>query len=212
MHDFRRLAIALLLLTLPTQAQPQDYNFISQFGKPCRLRASDLPWQVYNSGGHSEVLRYVVSVYNSEARRLGQTSFFEITTVRSAAHLTVDWSGLGLPSNRAGGVFWDAGIGYKRVLGLSMDGAHRVPKGNRAQILMQELGHVLGLGDSKVRSDIMHPIMHTQRYYRFSQVQLTNRDRAALAWLYSRTEWVPILGQGQTLKEALPQPSFTPIP
>lgn len=203
----------LLLSTLALAQPPAGYDYVRQFGKPCRLRVADLPWQLYNAGGHHpDTVAHVVGVYNREAARLGLPPFYEITTVAEAANLTIDWSGRGLPGDKAAGVFWDAGLGYKRVLGLSMDGLHRLPAGNRAQILMQELGHVLGLGDSRVESDVMHPVMHRRRYYRISQIDLTARDRAALAALYRSAEWVPILGRGQVLKKKTPAPQFTPIP
>lgn len=212
----RRLLTLILGLALVavSHAQPPGYSFIQQLGKPCRLRSDDLPWQVFNpSGRYPEVLDHVLNSYNREAKLLGLPPFFERTTVPEAANLVVDWSGRGLPPDKAGAVFWDANLGYKRVLGLAMDGQHRVPPGNRAQILLQEFGHVLGLGDSTVSTDVMHPVMHKRRYYRLQQARLTERDQAALRWLYQTSDWVPILGLKQKLKRTPPQPAplFTPI-
>ena len=207
-----------MLLTAIVLAQPSGYSFIQQFGKPCHLRSQDLPWSVFNSGPYPEVTGYVIEVYNAQARSLGLGSFFVLTTSSEEAQLTVDWSGRGLPRDKAAGVFWDANLGYKRVERLVMDGGHRVPKGNRAQILMQEFGHVLGLGDSSDSRDIMYPLMHRRRYRRMSQVRLTERDRAALAWLYRSPTWVPILGRGHRLQPPpkpsspeTPKPFYTPI-
>lgn len=211
-----RFFLFVLWLSGTALGQPPGYSYISQFDKPCHLRPSDLPWKVYETNSsYRQVTDYVLSTYNKEASRLGLPAFFVRTQAPQQAQLTVDWSGRGLPRDKAGGVFWDANLGYKRVTSLAMDGQHRVPIGNRAQILMQEFGHVLGLGDSNISRDIMHPVMHTRRYYRLSQVNLTPRDREALQWLYRQPNWVPILGRGQQLRKPQPpkpRPLFTPIP
>lgn len=90
---------------------------------------------------------------------------------------------------------------------------------------MQELGHVLGLAHSEDRRDVMSHLMPTRRMYDSSAARLTERDRAALTWLYTQSEWVPILGPQHSLRpppapeplpdlppDLVPQPGFTPIP
>lgn len=192
---------------------PPGYKVLRQLGKPCRISLSDLPWKLRDGDTrYSQVTRHAVEAWNREGRRLGVGPFFDL--VSEGEDLVLDWSGTGLPADKAGGVFWDSNLGYRRVKSLAMDGRHRVPEGNRAEILMQELGHLLGLGDSAVPTDIMHPVMHTRRAYRLSNAVLTERDRQSLSWLYAQPEWVPILKPRQPFQRPAltPKASFTPLP
>lgn len=107
--------------------------------------------------------------------------------------MVVDWSGKGLPKDKAGGVFWNFGDGQARINKMVMDPLHQIPEGNRSQILLQELGHVLGLGDSSDSRDIMHPRMHSRSYGRGEFAKLTSRDLQAFQWLYSQQTFVPIV-------------------
>lgn len=220
MQTLRRLWLLGLLAFLfaaPAVAQlPEGYRVSRQFGKPCRIDTLAFPWRVASSDTRfSSVVEHAVATWNAESLRLGLGQFFKFSQTPESAQLVIDWSGQDLPGDKAGGVFWDANLGYKRVLKVSMDGGHRVPQGNRAEILMQELGHVLGLGDSSEPSDIMYPIMRTRRLARVSRAGLSQRDKAAITWLYSQPEWVPILAPAQLLRPpepATPEPSFTPHP
>ncbi|HDS29555.1 MAG TPA: matrixin family metalloprotease, partial [Firmicutes bacterium] len=49
-----------------------------------------------------------------------------------------------------------------------------------------EMGHVLGLGHSKVGWDMMFTPIDAAR------TSLTQRDKDMLKWLYSRTNYIPI--------------------
>lgn len=197
-----------------TQASlPPGYKVLRQLGKPCRISLADLPWKLRDGDTrYSKVTRHAVEAWNSEGRRLGVGPFFQL--VSEGEDLLLDWSGAGLPADKAGGVFWDSNLGYRRAKSLAMDGGHRVPDGNRAEILMQELGHLLGLGDSVDPSDIMYPVMHTRRAYRLSSAALTERDRQSLSWLYAQSEWIPILKPKQPFRRpaVTPNPGFTPLP
>ena len=207
-----------LVLALPVAAQmPDGYEVILQFGRPCRIATMALPWRVASSDPRmGEVVSQALAVWNAEGLRLGVGPFFALVSAGEPADLMIDWSGQGLPPDKAAGVFWDAGLGYTRVLRLVMDGRFRVPDGNRTQILMQELGHVLGLGHSQDRRDVMYEVMMTRRVSRPSGVGLSERDRAALSWLYAEPEWVPILAPQQPFVrpriEVSPVPTVTPIP
>lgn len=188
---------------------------LRQLGKPCRIAPTDLPWKIRNGDGrYPKVFEHAVNAWNAEGRKLGVGPFFEV--VSQGEDLLVDWSGSKLPPDKAGGVFWDTNLGYRRVTSLAMDGSHRVPDGNRAEILMQEFGHVLGLGDSADPKDVMHPVMHTRRAYRLGSAALTRRDQETLAWLYGQTEYTPILKPRQLYVRPnaapSPSPSFTPLP
>ncbi len=160
-------------------------------------------------------MNHALVIWNAEGSRLGLGELFLPASSPEEAQLIVDWSGSGLPSDKAAGVFWDINLGYKRVLKITIEGGFRVPDGNKAQILLQEFGHVLGLDHSQDRDDVMYEVMHTRRLRRMTDARLTHRDRAALEWLYSQDETIPILGLGEEIpgrKPKVPQPSFTPTP
>lgn len=211
--------LILLFLAVASLAEPLlpvGYKVSRQFGKTCRISPSDLPWKLRDGDGrYARITHHAVEAWNAQGRELGVGPFFQLVT--EGEDLVVDWSGAALPRDKAGGVFWDSNMGYKRVTALVMDGNHRVPDGNRAEILMQELGHLLGLGDSADPSDVMHPVMHTRRAYRLSSAVLTSRDKNALAWLYAQAEWVPILKPRQAYLrpqvQSVPSPgaTFTPV-
>ena len=213
-----RVCLLAVFLVLPVTAQmPDGYEVIRQFGRPCRIATLALPWRVASSDPQmSAVVNQALAAWNAEGLRLGLGPFFAPVLPGEPVDLTIDWSGRDLPSDKAAGVFWDAGLGYTRVLRLVMDGRFRVPDGNRTQILMQEFGHVLGLGHSRDRQDVMYEVMMTRRVSRPSGVRLTERDRAALSWLYGQPEWVPILAPGQPfvrpLMDVSPVPMVTPVP
>jgi hypothetical protein len=211
------LQIALGLTALGQAQLPVGYSVSRQFGKPCRIAVENLPWLVYSSEPRlASVVEHALATWNSEGLRLGLGPLFQSTSSPDQAQLTIDWSGAGLPRDKAGGVYWEVNMGYKRVLKLVMDGTHRIPDGNRAEILLQELGHVLGLSDSVDRADIMYTVMRTRRLGRPAQARLSARDREAFAWLYGQTEFVPVLAPGQRWERpkpiADPEPSFTPVP
>ena len=218
LNRFAFLSVVVSALAFAVWANPvlpSGYQVLRQFGKPCRIASTDLPWKIRNGDGrYPKIFEHALNAWNAEGRRLGLGPFFEV--VSQGEDLVVDWSGTKLPPDKAGGVFWDTNLGYRRVTSLAMDGAHRVPDGNRAEILMQELGHVLGMGDSADSKDVMHPVMHTRRAYRLGSAALTRRDQETLAWLYGQTDFTPILKPRQIYVRPgatpSPSPSFTPLP
>ena len=210
-------ALLFFSLFLPAVAQlPSGYSVSRQFSKPCRINTANFPWHVYSTDPRfNAFMNQALVSWNAEGTRLGFGPFFLPASTPEGAELVVDWSGTGLPSDKAAGVFWDINLGYKRVLKISVEGGYRVPDGNKAQILLQEFGHVLGLDHSQDRDDIMFETMHTRRMYRVTDARLTQRDRAALEWLYSQNETIPILGLHEEVpgrQPKVPQPSFTPLP
>ena len=75
-----------------------------------------------------------------------------------------------------------------------MDGNFRLPPGNVAQILMHEMGHVLGLDESKEGVDVMFWQMHRRRYADVNSIRPSRRDVQSLTWLYNQGGYVPIRG------------------
>lgn len=177
-----------------TLAQPRGYEFIQHRGKVVRHSVESLPWRIYaDDERHYEALLHAVRTWNGAGHNLGLPDLFAIVTDLSNADLVVDWSGRGLPPDKAGGVWWIHDSEGVRISKMVMDPLHRIPKGNRAQILLQEFGHILGLGDSSERRDVMHPVMHTRRHRKVKSAKLSQRDLAAFLWLYTQQDFVPII-------------------
>ena len=192
-------SLALVLASImPCLAQPAGYDFIRHHGKLVRLPIESLPWRVYvTDQRHFDAFLHAVRTWNEAGHRLGYPDLFAPVAYRKDADMILDWSGKGLPPDKAGGVFWNFGSGEARISKLVMDPFHKIPEGNRAQILLQELGHCLGLGDSTATGDVMHTFMHTKRYRRVTSAKLTPRDLEAFRWLYSQTNFVPIVSSAR---------------
>lgn len=207
-------ALALVLFGLYGVALadlPSGFRVLRQLGKPCRLLDEARPWVVQSGQGrYPEVVAHALEVWNREAVAAGKGPFFRFARAGERADLVIDWSGTGLPPDKAAGVFWDVGLGFRRVQRLVMDGSHRIPDGNRAEILIQELGHVLGLGDSSDPGDLMYPVMRRRRLSQATAAHLSPRDRQALSWLYAQPDGVPILAPGELWPR--PVPRVTPVP
>jgi hypothetical protein len=185
------------LQTTTSLSLPPGYEVLMQGSRPCRLRGQS-PLIIYsNDDRFQQVFQHATETWNSAARILGLTPFFARTGNPSEADVTLDWSSRGLPPTAAGAVWWSSGEGVERVKGITMEPNTRLPEGNLAEILMQELGHVTGLGHSQDSRDIQYQAIHRQRYPSLSSVHLTERDMQALAWLYSQRNFVPIVGLRQ---------------
>ena len=174
--------ILLLALVLPP-----GYEIISQFDRPCRIPSARLPWKV-GTAWRGDLLEQAVRIWNEA----GYGTLFAIEPDLTRCDVVVDWSGAGLPPDKASATWWDAGLGWKRVLGITLDGRLPLPEGNHVQLLTHELGHALGLDHSAVDEDIMAERMHRRRYR--SAPPLTARDVEALGWLLGQEDWVPIKG------------------
>lgn len=125
----RAVLLGLLLLSVPAFAQlPPGYEVLRQFGKPCRVEVRTLPWRVASSDERMTPLTtHALKTWNAEGQRLGLGPFFAAPLPGEPTDLVIDWSGRGLPPDKAAGVYWDAGLGFKRVVRVVMDGNHRVP-------------------------------------------------------------------------------------
>ena len=113
------------------------------------------------------------------------------------ADFSIDWSGQGLEKNSLGMAVQSHSV-PSIIGGVVM----RPPVGQRpaamvAEDLLQELGHILGLGHSQDPRDMMgqhnHPADYYQHHAPLEFVELTKRDLAALVWLYRQDDFVPIV-------------------
>ncbi|MHC9544855.1 MAG: matrixin family metalloprotease [Vulcanimicrobiota bacterium] len=199
----KSMAFFFLLSNLSTAAHadiststglPDGFQVLRHYGRPCRLQGQS-PLLIYsNDDRFYKILLYAIESWNSAARNIGMATLFASAGSAAEADITIDWSGKGLPSYAAGAVWWVSGEGVERVKGITMEPNTRIPEGNLAEILMQEMGHVIGLDHSQDNRDIMYQSMHRHRYPSLSSVKFTGRDMQALAWLYSQQTFIPIVG------------------
>lgn len=187
--------LLLVLLMSPTAgAQPSGYDFIRHQGSVVRHPKESLPWRIYVSNeSHMEAVIHAIRTWNAAGYEMGYPDLFATVVNPAEADMVMDWSGRGLPPDKAAGVWWSFGPGEARITRLVVDPLHRIPEGNRAQILLQELGHCLGLGDSSEAGDVMHPLMHRRRYSNIGSARLSRRDLAAFNWLYAQPRFIPII-------------------
>lgn len=178
---------------------PEGFEVLMLGGRPCRMQGQS-PLLIYsNDNRFQHVFQYAMESWNSAARSIGMASLFAGAGSSPEADITLDWSGQGLPPYAAGAVWWLTGEGVERIKGITMEPNTGLPEGNLAEILMQELGHVTGLGHSRDNRDILYQAMHRHRYPFLSSVHLTPRDMQAFTWLYSQQTFVPIVGIRQEL-------------
>jgi hypothetical protein len=198
--------LQIVLLCSQSAAQPAGYDFIRHQGKVVRHPIDSLPWRIYVSDQrHFEAFVHAVRTWNAAGHRQGYPDLFACVIDLKNADMVVDWSGKGLPPDKAAGVWWVRGNGQMRISKMVMDPMHKIPEGNRAQILMQELGHILGLGDSSDKRDIMYTVMKTRRHRKVKSAKLTSRDLAAFRWLYSQQSFVPIVSASRRQTSVAPE-------
>lgn len=202
-----------MLLTVPAWAQPPGYEFIQHRGSLCRLAPESLPWRLYsNDPAFFQVTLHCVRTWNAAGHAAGMPDLFSLVDSPSSAQLVIDWSGRNLPPDKAAAVWWNTDGTRPRIVGLTIDPDRRLPVGNLAQILLQELGHILGLDHSDRREDVMYRVMQTRRYPNLQAAELSARDLAAFRWLYVQPHYLAMLGPFEQDTPAVPEPSFTPIP
>ena len=211
MRSLLIVAVFGLALASSTLAQPAGYDFVRHRGKLIRHPIAGLPWRVYvNDHRYYEATLHALRTWNAAGHRQGYPDLFAPVDNLVDADMLLDWTGKGLPSDKAGGVYWNFQGEMPRISRLVMDPYHQIPEGNRAQILLQELGHTLGLGDSSHPQDIMYPIMHTRRYRRVNEAQLTSRDLAAFRWLYAQDTFLPITSDNRVDTQSTPLITMQP--
>ncbi len=181
---------------------PPGYKVMRQFGKPARWRRDLLPIRLHSSS-HDQVVDHCLTQWN-----LAGQGLVYVRAPAEEADVLLEWSSPRLPAGRAGAVWWNPVMGYLLVEGMAVDGAWRVSDGVRARVLLQELGHCLGLSDSNDPGDVMYTVVvnSRRRPLALEAARLSARDRQALAWLYAQEEFVPI-------QVRLPDPAApTPVP
>ncbi|GMU51580.1 MAG: hypothetical protein AMXMBFR33_07260 [Candidatus Xenobia bacterium] len=173
-----------------------------QFGKPARWRRELLPIRLFSSA-QLRLVDHCLAQWN----QAGQGQLYARSSAEEA-DVRLDWSSPRLPAGRAGAVWWNPVMGHLLIEGMAVDGAWNVSEGVRARVLLQELGHCLGLSDSTDPGDVMYTVVvnRRRRPLALDAARLSSRDRQALGWLYAQEDFVPICVH-------LPDPAApTPVP
>ncbi len=173
---------------------PADYGLIREHGQFIRVADEHLPVRVYsNDPKFDDVLSQAIAEWNSA----GAGQLFGQVSSADEADYTIDWSGRGLPREAAGVCVMEPGRDGVRVSGLTIDTRRRqTPRGNLTEIVMQEMGHSLGLNHSENPADIMYDTVHEEIKRDVSDAHITERDAQMVTWLYKQTAFVPIMSQG----------------
>lgn len=170
--------------------RPVGYDYISVNGLPARWSISDLPLTIYSnhfqygfSAGYNDVLEKAVNMWNAAGKSIGlNVNFFEVTNSPSNAEIQMDWSGRYVPNGALG-------VAYPQRNIIGMLPLNRYDNLSAAgETLCQELCHLLGVEHSDVQHDIMNGTAHGH-WHDLSQIQITERDRQMLGWLYTRTNY-----------------------
>lgn len=170
--------------------RPVGYNYISVNGLPARWSISDLPLTIYSnhtqygfSSDYNDVLEKAVNMWNAAGKSVGlNVNFFEVINSSSNADIQMDWSGMYVPNGALG-------VAYPQRNIVGMLPLHRYDHlGAAGETLCQELCHLLGVEHSNVKYDIMNGTAHGH-WHDLSQIQMTERDRQMLGWLYTRTNY-----------------------
>lgn len=174
--------------------RPERYDVVMQGALPMRWHLRHLPLKVYskhsNTGDtatqYDAVVRRAVEVWNTAGRETGLgRDFFKVVQNSSQADIRIDWTGRKLIHGANGTAFPSEGrVGMKP---LGQYGGI----GKAGITLLEELCHMLGVGHSEIRADIMFGGGHSYSP-ELSKLKVTSRDKQMLGWLYSQTKYVPL--------------------
>ena len=174
--------------------RPERYDVVMQGALPMRWHLSDLPLKVYSKHSNTRdtatqydaVVRRAVEVWNAAGRETGLSrDFFKVVQNSSQADIQIDWTGRKLLHGAHGTAFPSEGrVGMKP---LGQYGGI----GKAGITLLEELCHMLGVGHSEIRADIMFGGGHSYSP-ELSKLKVTSRDKQMLGWLYSQTKYVPL--------------------
>ena len=179
-------------------SKPSNYGYIGYgynevfSGKPMRWNKSDFPLTVYSNHTYygynreyAAVVQKAINVWNNAGRSIGlNTNIFELSDNSSYADIKMDWSGQSVPQGALGVAM--PGRNLIGMLPLNRYGG----LGAAGETLVQELGHLLGPVHSHVKHDVMNGTAHGH-WHDLTEIELTERDRQMLGWIYSQGEYYP---------------------
>lgn len=185
-----------------SNSRPDDYEFLGLNNVPRRIPNEYLPIKVYSNhlqmgvdNDWTQIIKKAIDTWNNAASTVELTNtLFEYTINYSQAGLFIDWSGSGLPYN-ALGVAKLSNSNPTYIMGITMRPPGSDHFGRTAEVLIQEMGHILGIGHSHYQDDLMNGTAHGHIHTDLAQVELTTRDRQMLRWLYNRQNCIDILPQ-----------------
>lgn len=180
--------------------KPDGYHFWDFEGSPRILDASYLPLKIYSNHPHfslddswDQIINKAINTWNNAGKSIGHTTnFYALTNNINEADFAIDWSGENLPAQALG----SAGLTNSNpsyIGGIVMLPPNSSNKLQTAEVLVQEMGHILGLEHSEHSADIMNGQAHPLHHDDLSQIKLTGRDRQMLKWLYAQSNYVPIV-------------------
>ena len=172
--------------------KPDRYEVVTYQGLPMHWHLRQLPLKIYSDHGrtgdtatqYAAVVRRVVDIWNSVGRESTlKRDFFKIVQRSGGADIRLDWTGRCLLPCAQGTAYPSDGLvgmmPLNRFSGL----------GRAGETLLQELGHMLGMGHSEMPEDIM---FHRARNYSpdLAHLGVTARDKQMLIWLYKQNQYV----------------------
>lgn len=185
--------------------KPSGYSFIGygyqevNSGSPMRWNKSDFPLVIYSnhaSNGYAsdygKLIQKALDMWNVTGNSIGiNTTIFRMTNNRNSADIQMDWSGSVLRNAQLSSALGVAIPGENRVGMWSLrtyKSKFKMSLGDVGEVLVQELGHLLGPVHSEVRNDIMNGTAHGD-FHELSEIKITDRDRQMLGWIYSQNRY-----------------------
>jgi len=183
----------------PNISKPSGYDlWRTENGRLRRVETLNFPLTVYSN--HSlyiksdifdKAVRRSISIWNVAGQSVGINNIYQLRSSPNNADFTIDWSGKDLSSNTLGIATMTKG-NPSYIVGIVMKKPTINNLGRTCETLCQELGHLLGIKHSDNQNDIMNGTAHKHWHNNLSEVDMTDRDRQMLKWLYSQAEFVPI--------------------
>jgi len=212
--------------------KPVDFESVghedSKGGMVSRLNIRDLPLRLYSNhrqfkgdATFDAIVDKAVALWNEAGvNAMLSTGFFVRVHSAEFSNINVDWSGRAtqkIISRKSAGV---AQLGYSFGLKVGMwtPGDYQASasfktgrdhEGPLLEVLLQELGHIIGLGhsggeaghapaDHVGKNDIMFPRTHRHEggeHQTIGSVRFSDRDFLMLCWLYSQKPYQPIISK-----------------